>query len=163
MGATKEYATKNIRNVAVVGHAKAGKTTLVDGLAFVAGNADRHGRVDDGTALTQYREEEIAHSMSIYCTPAYAEWEGTKVNLLDTPGYVDFLGEVESAIRVADGAIVVVGAKSGVGHGTTEAWSELDRRGVPRVVFVSKMDIEGANFQSTWQDARTPPGPPPRR
>ncbi|MGM0578604.1 MAG: elongation factor G, partial [Myxococcota bacterium] len=146
--------TERIRNVVVLGHGGCGKTNLLDALAFVSGVTRRHGNVDDGTALTQYRPEEKSHQMSMYCTPARAEWMDTKINLLDTPGYLDFAGEVASAVRVADGAIAVVGARTGVEVGTKMAWERLDARGLPRILFVAKMDREGADFEAAYRDIK---------
>ena len=140
MASGKEYTTDHIRNVVVLGHGGAGKTSLVDALCFVAGTSKRHGNVDDGTALTMYSPEENAHEISIQLTPAYAEHMGTKINLLDTPGYLDFTGETLAAVRVVDAAIIVVSATSGVEVGTERVWEYCVARGIPRVFFVSMMD-----------------------
>src|SRR5262245_23789916 len=111
--AAKEYTTERIRNVAVLGHGGAGKTALIDALSFVAGTSKKHSDPAEGTALTMHTPEETAHGISIQLTPAYAETSDTKINLLDTPGYLDFTGETLSAVRVADAAVIVVGASSG--------------------------------------------------
>jgi elongation factor G len=105
----------------VLGHGGSGKTTLVDALAFVAGSTRRHGSADEGTALTMYTPEEIDHGLSMQTTPAIAEWEGTKINLLDTPGYIDFTGEALAATRVCDGAVIVLGATTGRRGGDGES------------------------------------------
>ena len=114
MASAKEYTTDKIRNVVALGHGGAGKTTLIDSLCYTAGTSKRKGDVDEGHALTMYTPEEAAHEMSLQCTPAYCEHRGTKINLLDTPGFMDFIGDTLSAIRVADTAVIVVSATSGV-------------------------------------------------
>src|SRR6266404_4136451 len=103
------YKTPEIRNVAVVGHGASGKTSLVDALAFVAGTSKRHGSVKDGTALTDYTADEIERQYSINLALAYAEWMDTKINLIDTPGYLDFAGEALAGVHAADAALIVVG------------------------------------------------------
>src|SRR5713101_7484399 len=108
------YKTPEIRNVAVVGHGASGKTSLVDALAFVAGSSKRHGRVKDGTALTDYSPDEIEKGYSINLALAYAEWAGAKVNLVDTPGFLDFAGDTEAGIFAADASLVVLSSTSGV-------------------------------------------------
>ncbi len=154
MASGKEYTTDRIRNIAVLGHGGAGKTSLVDALCFVSGTSKRHGSVDDGTALTMHSPEEHAHEISIQLTPAYAEHMGTKINLLDTPGYLDFTGETLAAVRVADAAIIVVSATSGVEVGTERVWEYCEARGIPRVFFVSMMDKEHADFDGVFQQIK---------
>src|SRR5204863_22381 len=112
--AMRVYKTSEIRNVAVVGHGASGKTSLVDALAFVAGTSKRHGSVKDGTALTDYTPDEIERKYSINLALAVAEWMDAKLNLIDTPGYLDFTGEALAAVYAADGAVVVVSATGGV-------------------------------------------------
>ena len=154
MASGKEYTTDRIRNVAVLGHGGSGKTSLVDALCFVAGTSTRHGSVDDGTSLTMYSPEEHAHEISIQMTPAYAEHMGTKINLLDTPGYLDFTGETLAAVRVADAAIIVVSATSGVEVGTERVWEYCETRGIPRVFFISMMDKDHADFDRVFQQIK---------
>ncbi len=149
MASSKEFNTAQIRNLVVVGHGGCGKTSLIDAMAFVSGQTARHGKVDDNSALTQYRSEEKEHGMSIYCTPAYAIWGKNKINTIDTPGYMDFAGEVASGIRAADCGMVVVSAIAGAEIGTQMAWDRLDVRHLPRIAFVSKMDKEGASFENS--------------
>ncbi len=150
MASAKEYRTEQIRNVVLVGHGGCGKTSLIDALSYVSGTNTRHGKVEEGSSLTMYRSEEQAREMSLYCTPAYAEWAKHKINLLDTPGYLDFFGEVDAATRVVDAGLVVVSANSGVEIGTQQLWKRLDQRELPRIVFISKMDKEGARFEEAW-------------
>jgi elongation factor G len=140
--------------VAVLGHGGAGKTSLVDALCFVAGTSRRHGSVEEGHALTMHTPEEAAHGVSIQLTPAYAEWDDTKINLLDTPGYLDFTGEALSAVRVADAALLVVGATAGVEVGTEKVWEYCEARGLPRMIFVSMIDKEHASFETVYQDIK---------
>jgi len=150
MAAAKEYATERIRNVVVLGHGGAGKTSLIDALCFVSGTSKRLGSVEDGNALTMHTPEELAHGISIQLTPAFAEHRDTKINLLDTPGYLDFAGETISAVRVADAAIIVVSATAGVEVGTERVWEYCEARGIPRILFVSMMDKEHASFEKTF-------------
>ena len=110
MSVANEYTSDRIRNVAVLGHGGSGKTTLIDALCFATGTSRRHGSVREGTALTMYSDEEKEHGISIQTAVAFADWNGVKVNLLDTPGYLDFTGDAVAATRVADGAVVVVGS-----------------------------------------------------
>ncbi len=151
MSPAKEYPTDKIRNVVVVGHGGSGKTNLVDSLCFVAGSSPRKGNIVEGLALTMYTPEEIDHGMSLQATPAFCEHGGVKINLLDTPGFIDFTGETLSAMRVADCAVVVVSAISGVEVGTDTVWEYARERGVSRFVFISMMDKENASFQSTFE------------
>ena len=151
MTPAKEYPTERIRNVAVLGHASSGKTTLVDALCFTSGTASRKGNVAEGHALTMTSAEELAQGVSMQLTGAFAEWEGHKINLLDTPGYLDFTGEALAAVHAADAAIVVVGATSGVEVGTEKVWEYCEEREIPRLVVVSMMDKEHADFGGVFQ------------
>jgi len=150
----KTYGTGAIRNVAFVGHGSAGKTTLVDALAFVAGSSKRHGSIKDGTTLTDTSPDEIDRKHTISLGAAFAEWMDTKVNLLDTPGFLDFHGEVASALSVADAAVVVLSGTSGVEVGTEKVWEACDHRHLPRILFVSQMDKEHANFEKVFDDVK---------
>ncbi len=150
----REHTTEKIRNVAVLGHGGSGKTTLVDALCFAAGTSRRKGSVEDGHSLTMFTPEEIEHGISMQVTPAHAELGGVKVNLLDTPGYLDFTGDALAAVRVADGALIVVGATSGVEVGTEVVWRYCEARGIPRMFFVSMMDKEHADFDKVVQDVK---------
>jgi elongation factor G len=150
----KEYTTERIRNVAILGHGGSGKTTLVDALAFTSGTSRRKGDVEEGHSLTMTTPEEIDHGISMQTTPAFAEFDGTKINLLDTPGYLDFTGDALAAVRVADAAVIMVGATSGVEVGTEVVWKYCENRGIPRVFFVSMMDKEHADFEKVFQDIK---------
>jgi elongation factor G len=150
----KEYSTEKIRNVAVLGHGGSGKTTLVDALCFTAGTSRRKGNVEEGHALTMTTAEEIDHGISLQVTPAFAEFQDVKINFLDTPGYLDFTGDALSAVRVADAAIVVVGATSGVEVGTEVVWQYCQDRKIPRIFFISMMDKEHADFDKVFQELK---------
>jgi elongation factor G len=155
MATAKEFQSTDIRNVVILGHGGSGKTTLIDALCFSTNTSRRHGSVKDGTALTMYTEEEIEHGISMQTSLAYADWNGIKVNLLDTPGYLDFTGEAIAATRVADGAVVVLGATTGVEVGTEKVWDYTLARAIPRLFFVSMMDKEHANFDKSINEIRT--------
>jgi elongation factor G len=150
----REYRSEQIRNVVVLGHGGSGKSTLVDALCFVAGSSRRRGSVREGTALTMYTEEELSHGISMQVSPAFAEWMDAKVNLLDTPGYLDFAGEALAATRVADGAVVVLGASSGVEVGTERVWEGCAARRLPAFFFVSMMDKEHADFERVYEEIK---------
>src|SRR5256714_5207764 len=137
--AMRVYKTPEIRNVAVVGHGASGKTSLVDALAFVAGTSKRHGSVKDGTALTDYTPDEIERKYSINLALAVAEWLDTKVNLIDTPGYLDFTGEALAGVHAAHGAGGGVSPTRGVGVGSGKGWDYCETQGIPRLFFVSLM------------------------
>ncbi|MGH7700781.1 MAG: elongation factor G [Gemmatimonadales bacterium] len=148
------YKTAEIRNVAVLGHGASGKTSLVDALAFVAGSSKRHGSVKDGTALTDYTADEIEKTYSINLALAMAEWMDAKINLIDTPGYLDFTGDALAGVWAADGAVLVVSATGGVEVGTEKVWEYCEQRGLPRLFFVSLMDKDHADFQSVFEQIK---------
>jgi elongation factor G len=148
------YKTPEIRNVAVLGHGASGKTSLVDALAFVAGTSKRHGSVKDGTALTDYTPDEIERQYSINLALAVAEWMDTKVNLIDTPGYLDFTGDALAGVYGADAAVVVLAGTAGVEVGTEKVWDYCERRGLPRLFFVSLMDKEHADFERVFNQIK---------
>src|SRR5437879_2081431 len=148
------YKTPEIRNVAVVGHGACGKTSLVDALAFVAGTSKRHGSVKDGTALTDYTPDEIERKYSINLALAVAEWMDTKLNVIDTPGYLDFTGDALAGVWATDGAVVVLAATAGVEVGTEKVWDYCEQRGLPRIFFVSLMDKEHADFEKVFEQIK---------
>jgi len=143
----KVYETAAIRNVAVVGHGGCGKTTLVSALLFDAGALNRLGRIEDGTTVTDFDPDEIERKISLQTAVAYGEWRKTKINLIDAPGYANFLSEARTALRVADAALVVVDAVAGVEVQTQKVWSYAEEYGIPRFVIVNRMDRERASFQ----------------
>ncbi len=148
------FETPDIRNVVVFGHGGSGKTTLTDAICYIAGTTNRKGSVDKGNAITDFTPEEISHGISINLAVAHARWMGAKLNLIDTPGYLDFLGEVMAGVRVADGGLAVVDAVSGVQVGTQRSWAACEARNLPRMVFVTMMDRENADFQKTFRGIR---------
>ncbi|MGE5588509.1 MAG: elongation factor G [Clostridia bacterium] len=150
----KRYRTEDLRNVALIAHGGAGKTSLAEAILYDAGAIDRLGRVDDGTSTMDYDPDEIRRKISISTSVAPLEWKGVKVNLIDTPGYADFVGEVKSGLRVADSAIVAVCAVSGVEVGTENVWKFADERGLPRAIVVTKLDRENADFFKTVDAVR---------
>ena len=150
----KVYGSNAIRNVAFVGHGASGKTSLVDALAWVSGSSRRHGSIKDGTTLTDYSPDEIERKHSINLALGYAEWLDTKINLIDTPGYLDYFGEVVTALHAADAAVVVLSGTGGVEVGTEKAWEVCDQLHLPRMLFVSLMDKEHADFERVFQDVK---------
>ncbi len=150
----KRPETAKIRNIALVAHGTAGKTTLAEAVLFCAGATTRLGRVEDGTTTTDFDEDEIRRKISISTAMAWAEWKGHKLNLVDTPGFAAFLTDARNALRVVDGAVVVVGAVDGVKVQTEKVWSSAASLELPRAVFLSKMDRERADFAKAVEDVR---------
>jgi len=144
----KEYATEQLRNVALLGHSSSGKTTFAEAMLFASGGSTRQGRVEDGTTVSDYDEEEKRRKQSIYLSIVPVEWKDHKINLLDAPGYADFYGEVLSAVRVADLGLIFVDAVAGVEVGTELAMQAVDEAKIPRAVLISRMDRENANFDA---------------
>jgi elongation factor G len=142
----KEYETNQLRNVVLLGHGSAGKTSLAEAMLFASGATNRMGEVENGTTVADFDEEEIRRHISLNLALVPVEWAGNKINVLDTPGYTDFVGEVKSSIRVADVALVVVDAVSGVEVGTELVWDYAEGQGLPRMVVVNKMNRENANL-----------------
>jgi elongation factor G len=145
----KVYTSDKIRNVVVLGHGGCGKTGLVEAMAYITGITSRLGRVEDGNTISDYDKEEQKRHFSINTSVVPIEWEDTKINLLDTPGYYDFVGEIQQAMSVADGAVIVVSAKSGVQVGTKRAWEYCEEYNIPRIFFVTDMDDDNASFRRT--------------
>jgi elongation factor G len=148
------FPPEKIRNVALVGHGGSGKTTLAEALLHKAGAITRVGRVEDGTTVTDFDAEEQKRGLSLSLALAPFEWNGFKVNLLDTPGYADFIGDVQAALRVADLAVFVVSAIEGVEVQTMATWKLAAAAGIPRMIFVNKLDRERASFERTLDDLR---------
>ena len=150
----KGFTTERIRNVALISHGGAGKTSLAEAMLYTSGAINRLGKVDAGNTTTDFDPDEIKRQVTIGTALAPLEWKGVKVNLLDTPGFFDFIGEVQGALRVADSAIVAVCAVSGVEVGTEKVWSYADTYNLPRLVFVNKIDRENANFDAVLEQLR---------
>ena len=149
-----EYRGSEIRNVAVVGHGASGKTSLVDALAFVSGSSKRHGSVKDGTALTDTGPEEIERGYSINLGCAFAEWNGAKINFIDTPGFLDFQGDATAGLAAADGALCVISATAGIEVGTERMFREAVRRHDPVLFVATMMDKEHASFDTVVAQIR---------
>ncbi len=151
----KEYGTEFLRNVALVGHGGAGKTSLAEAMLYAAKGINRLGKVDDGTTVMDFDPEETRRQISINTALAPAEWKNHKVNILDTPGYFDFVGDVIAALTVADAGLLVVCASSGVEVGTEKGWDYFEQTGLAaRAVFINKMDRENANFSRVVDQLR---------
>ena len=143
----RAYDASSIFNVGLFSHGGAGKTSLTEALLFKTGAINRQGRVEDGNTTTDFDPDEVKRQMSVTLAVAPLEWQDKKVNLIDSPGYADFFGEVAAASRVVDGAIVLVDAVSGVQVGTDSVWKKLDELETPRLVFVNRMERENADFE----------------
>ncbi|MEG1459508.1 MAG: elongation factor G, partial [Acetivibrio sp.] len=141
------FKFEKIRNVAVLGHGGCGKTTLVEAMAFTTGIVNRQGRVEEGNTLSDYDKEEAKREFSISTSIIPIIWEDTKINFLDTPGYFDFVGEVEEAMQASDGAVIVISAKAGVEVGTMKAWDLCEKYKLPRLFFVTDMDDDNASYR----------------
>ena len=150
----KIYSSEQIRNVALLGHGGSGKTTLIEAMANVAGITKRQGKIEEGNTISDFDKEEIKRGFSINTSCIPLEWQDCKVNLLDTPGYFDFMGEAKEAIRVADSAIIVVSGKSGVEVGTEKAWEYAEEMQIPKMVFVTDMDDEQANLKNVLEQLK---------
>ncbi len=147
----KEYATEFIRNIALVSHGGGGKTILSEAMLFATNAITRMGKVEEGNTVSDFEEEEIRRCLSLSTAVVPVEFQDHKLNLLDTPGYTDFVGEVISALSVANGAVVLVDSVAGVEVGTEIVWDYAEKFGLPRLVLITKMDRENANFQATLQ------------
>ncbi len=146
------YTTDSIRNVVLLGHGGSGKTSLVEAMAYVSGLTGRIGKVTDGTTISDYDKEEIKRKFSINTSVVPIIWKDTKINVLDTPGFFDFVGEVEEAVAAADAAIIVVSGKAGVEVGAEKAWELCEKYKLPRMFFVSDMDVDNASFREVVEN-----------
>lgn len=150
----KGYQADHIRNIAFLGHGGCGKTTLTEAVLYSAKLTNRMGRVEDGNTISDFDKEEASRSISISTSIIPVEWQNYKINLLDTPGYFDFIGEVQSALKAAGGAVILVDATSGVEVGTEKAWDFIADSKKPTFIFINKMDRENANFDKVLNDLR---------
>lgn len=150
----KSYAADKVRNVVLLGHSGSGKTTYAEAALFFSGATKRFGKVDEGNTVSDYDPEEIRRKVSISTSVLPVEWQDTKINFLDTPGYFDFVAESKLAMSVADTALIMVSAKSGVEVGTEKAWEYTEEMHLPRIFFVNQMDDENADFERTLADMR---------
>ena len=148
LGRMKQYRTDQIRNIAIIAHSGAGKTSLVEAMLYNGGAIERMGAVDSGNSVADYAADEIERRTTLNCSVCIAEWEGHKLNLIDTPGAEDFYGDLHSVLRVVDAVIVVVDATTGVEGGTEKVWEVADKYELPRLLFINKMDKENASFEN---------------
>jgi len=146
------YTTDKIRNVCLLGHGGAGKTSLAEAMAYLGGLTSRMGKTSDGNTVSDYGKEEIKRQISIYTSLIPIEWNGHKINILDTPGFFDFVGEAEEAASAADAAIIVVSGKAGIEVGTERAWEICEKYKLPRMFFVTDMDIDNASYRQVVED-----------
>jgi elongation factor G len=143
----KEYKTEEVRNVVLLGHGSSGKTSLAEAMLYHSGAINRMGKVEEGTTVSDFDEEEIRRHISLNLATLPCEWRKNKINVLDTPGYTDFIGEVVSAVHVADSALVLIDAVAGVEVGTELVWTRAEEQGLPRMVFINKMDRDNSSFE----------------
>ncbi len=146
------YTTDKIRNVVLLGHGGCGKTSLAEAMAYLAGLTNRMGTVTDGNTISDYDKEETKRQFSIHTSVIPIPWGDVKINILDTPGLFDFVGEVEEAVSVADAAIIVVSGKAGIETGTKRAWEICEKYKLPRMIFVTEMDVDNASFREVVED-----------
>ncbi len=150
----KEYTGDKIRNVAIVGHGGAGTTSLAEAMLYRSGAITRMGKVEDGATTTDFEPEEIKRCVSVNATMAPVEWRDVKINFIDTPGFADFVAEVKGAFRAVDSALIVINATAGVQVGTEQCWKLAEEAGLPRIIFVNKMDRENADYDSILENLR---------
>lgn len=146
------YTTDKIRNVCLLGHSGSGKTSLAEAMGYLSGITSRMGKVTDGNTISDYSKEEIKRQFSISASLIPVEWEGYKINIIDTPGGFDFSGEVEEALSAAGAAIIVVNGKAGIEVGTLKAWELCEKYKLPRIIYVSNMDVDNASFRQVVED-----------
>lgn len=151
----KSYAANKVRNVVLLGHSGSGKTTYAEAALFYSGATKRFGKVEEGNTVSDYEAEEIRRKVSINTSVLPVEWQETKINFLDTPGYFDFVAESKLAMSVADTALIMVSAKSGVEVGTEKAWEYSEEMHLPKMIFINQMDDENADFEKTLADLRS--------
>ena len=143
-----KFTTERIRNIVLLSHSGAGKTILAEAMLHTSGATTRLGRVEDGTTASDFEPEEHKRSTSVNTAVLNAQWRDHKINVLDTPGYADYRGEVVSGVRVADIAVIVVAAQAGIEVGTGQMWSMAEERDLPRIVYISKIDRENSDYYS---------------
>ena len=151
----QQFTTQKIRNVALLAHSGAGKTSLAEAMLFASNAINRLGRVEDGGSASDFEPEEQRRQTSLQLAVLPCVWKDVKINVIDTPGYADFIGETLSALRAVDAAVLVLAAPSGVEVGAEMAWSRLQEAGVPVIAFVNKMDREHADYEGTMAQARS--------
>src|SRR4030066_1475118 len=150
----REFPFDRYRNIGIIAHIDAGKTTTTERVLFYTGRTHRMGSVDEGTTVTDWMDQERERGITIVSAAVSAEWKGYQVNIIDTPGHIDFTAEVQRSLRVLDGGIVVFDAVQGVEPQSETVWRQADRYGVPRLCFVNKMDRVGASFERSIESIR---------
>lgn len=150
----KYYASQDVRNIVLLGHGGDGKSSLAEALVYFGGNSDRLGKIADGNTISDYDPEEIKRKVSISATMIPVEYQDSKINFIDTPGFYDFVGEVKEALSVAEGSIIVVSAKDGVQVGTEKAWKYATQKGIPKIFFINKIDDEEADYYRVVEELR---------
>ena len=149
-----EYLTKDIRNIALMGHGSEGKTTLTEAMLYAAGHIDRMGKVEDGSTVTDFDAEEKKRGISISAAVAPVGWRDTKFNIIDVPGYFDFIGEALGPLKVVDTCAIVVSGNGSLSVGAEKAWKLAEKEGVARMFIVNQMDKEHANFKKILDELR---------
>ena len=150
----RAYPLEKYRNIGIIAHIDAGKTTTTERIMFYTGMTHRIGSVDDGTTVTDWMVQERERGITIVSAAVSAEWKGYQINIIDTPGHIDFTAEVQRSLRVLDGGVVVFDAVQGVEPQSETVWRQADRYGVPRICFVNKMDRVGASFERTVESIK---------
>ena len=145
---------KSIRNVCLTGHSGHGKTTLAEAMLYLTKAISRFGKITEGNTTLDYDKEEIKRGFSISAAVAPIDWKNTKINIIDTPGYLDFYGEVAEGMRVADSAVIVVDGRSGADVGTELSWERAIERGIPKAFFINRFDDPEAKFERMFDDLR---------
>ena len=146
----KDYLAQQVRNICMLGHSGSGKTAVVESMLFYTKAIDRMGKASDGNSVLDYDAEEVKRGLSVFTTLAPVEWKDCKINFIDTPGYLDYVGEMEAGLAVADNALIVVSGKDGVQSGTERAWKRVKEKGIPTIFFINKIDEENASFDKTY-------------
>ena len=151
----KDYLANEVRNVVVLGHSGAGKSSVIEACLYFTKAIERYGKNNDGTTALNYDPEEGKRGTSVYCHIAPVEWKDKKINFIDTPGYMDYAGEEATGLMMGDNALIVVNAKEGIEAGTERAWREaVSKQKIPTIFFVNKMDVENANFDTVYTSIR---------
>ena len=150
----KLYESSKIKNFCLLGHGNSGKTSLAEAMLYTAGSIERMGRTQDGNTVMDFDPEEIKRKFSISTAVATCDWSGTKFNIIDTPGYFDFVGEVQEGVRVADAALIVLSGKSGLTVGAEKAWKYAEDAGIPKMIFINKVDDERVNYYGVLEQLR---------
>ncbi|MDB5081473.1 MAG: translation elongation factor [Chloroflexi bacterium] len=151
----RSYRTEQIRNVGLFSHGGAGKTSLTEAMLFNCKAINRLGRVDEGSTVSDYDPDEVKRHISVNTSVAPCEWQDVKINVLDAPGYADFIGETKAAMRIADSALILIDATGGVEVGTDQVWNYAQVRNIPRILFINKLDRENASFNAALEAAQS--------